>query len=303
MRVAITGATGLIGSALCRRLMEEGHEVVLLVRHPGKAQQSFATAQAVKWEATEGPPPAEVLEGVDAVVNLAGESIAAGRWTAQRKEGIRQSRVLGTRHLVQALAACRSRPHVLVSASGIGYYGDRGSEPLDEATGSGGDFLAGVCRQWEGEAQRATELGMRVALLRTGLVLSTRGGALPRMLPPFKAFVGGWLGSGRQWMSWIHIDDEVGAIRQAIDQESIQGPLNATAPNPVTNREFSRELGRVLGRPALMPVPAFILRLLMGEMAQALLLQGQRVLPRKLEASGYHFRFTELRPALQNLLS
>ena len=301
MRVAVTGATGLVGTALGESLSRDECGLVLLVRNPDRAKKAFPSAQVVKWEATSGPPPREVLEGLDAVVNLMGEPIAAGRWTKERKKAIRDSRVVGTSNLIEGLSRCQNCPPVLVSFSAIGYYGDRGNEPLEEGSDAGSGFLVAVCKEWEEQAEQATRLGIRVVLMRGGLVLSTRGGALPRILPPFKLCVGGPLGSGGQWMSWIHIDDEVAVIRYAIDEEAIHGPLNCTAPYPVSNKDFSRELGKSLGRPSWMPVPAFALRLLFGEMADTLL-QGQRVLPARLQAVGYQFRFPELGGALHNLI-
>jgi uncharacterized protein (TIGR01777 family) len=272
-----------------------------LARRPEQAEQEYPKAQVISWEATSGPPSADLLEGLDAVVNLVGEPIAAGRWTKARKKAIRESRTMGTAHLVEALSRCQSRPRVLINSSAVGFYGDRGDEILEENSVPGAGFLASVCREWESQAEQASQLGIRVVLLRGGLVLSTRGGALPRILLPFKAFVGGPVGSGKQWMSWVHIDDEVDVIRYLIDQDSIRGPVHCTAPNPVTNREFSRNLGEVLRRPSFMPVPAFALRILFGEMADTLL-EGQRVVPRKLEAAGYRFRFPELRGALKDLI-
>ncbi|MDA2923901.1 TIGR01777 family oxidoreductase [Acidobacteria bacterium AH-259-L09] len=302
MRIGVTGATGLIGSALCQSLIQDNHEVVVLARNPEKARQNLSTAEVITWEATSGPPPEQSMDGLDAVVHLAGEAIAEGRWTAGRKRAIRESRVTGTRNLVQAILRSKNPPKVLLSGSAIGYYGPRGDQLLEETSSPGKDFLAEICRQWESEAMRATESGVRVVLLRTGLVLSTEGGALPRILPPFRMFVGGPLGSGKQWMSWIHIQDEIEAIRYAVTKDEIEGPINLVEPNPVTNREFSRELGRVLGRPAFFRVPGFALRLLFGEMAESLLLQGQRVLSKKLEQAGYKFRFPQLNGALLDLI-
>lgn len=301
MKVAVTGATGLVGSALCESLNRDGHQLVLLARRPEQAEQEYPKAQVISWEATSGPPSADLLEGLDAVVNLVGEPIAAGRWTEARKQAIRESRTMGTAYLVEALSRCQNRARVLVNSSAVGFYGDHGDEILEENSAPGAGFLASICREWEGQAERASQAGIRVVLLRGGLVLSTKGGALPRILFPFKAFMGGPVGSGKQWMSWVHVDDEVGVIRYAIDEDKIRGPVNCTAPNPVTNREFSQELGRVLRRPSFMPVPAFALRILFGEMADTLL-EGQRVLPRKLEAAGYRFRFPELRGALGDLI-
>ena len=301
MKVAVTGATGLVGGALCESLNRDGHQLVLLARRAEQAERGCPRARVTSWEATSGAPSPEFLEGLDAVVNLVGEPIAAGRWTKARKKAIRESRTMGTAHLVEALSRCQSRPRVLINSSAVGFYGDRGDEILEENSVPGAGFLASVCREWESQAEQASQLGIRVVLLRGGLVLSTRGGALPRILLPFKAFVGGPVGSGKQWMSWVHIDDEVDVIRYLIDQDSIRGPVHCTAPNPVTNREFSRNLGEVLRRPSFMPVPAFALRILFGEMADTLL-EGQRVVPRKLEAAGYRFRFPELRGALKDLI-
>ncbi len=302
MKLAVTGATGLVGGALCQNLLQAGHQVVALARNPEKAREKLPTVEAVAWDATSGHPPIEALEGSDAVVHLAGESIAAGRWTSQRKRMIRESRVAGTRNLVEGLSHCQNPPKVLVSGSAIGYYGTHGDGLLEETNHPGNDFLAELCQQWENEAKRATDSGVRVVLVRSGLILAREGGALPRMLPPFKMCVGGPLASGTQWMSWIHIKDELEAIRYAIEHDEIEGPLNLTAPNPVTNEEFSRTLARVLRRPAFFRVPGFVLRLLLGEMAETLLLKGQRVLPKKLEQSGYQFSFSNLSRAFEDLL-
>ncbi len=302
MKLAVTGATGLVGGALCQNLIQAGHQVVALARNPEKAREKLPTVEVVAWDATSGHPPIEALEGLDAVVHLAGEPVAAGRWTSQRKRMIRESRVAGTRNLVEGLSHCQNPPKVLVSASAIGYYGTQGDGLLEETNHPGNDFLAELCQQWESEAKRATDSGVRVVLVRSGLILAREGGALPRMLPPFKMCVGGPLASGTQWMSWIHIKDELEAIRYAIEHDEIEGPLNLTAPNPVTNEEFSRILARVLRRPAFFRVPGFVLRLLLGEMAETLLLKGQRVLPKKLEQSGYQFSFSNLSRAFEDLL-
>jgi hypothetical protein len=303
MRLGITGATGLIGNALCRTLNPGQHQIVVLSRRPEKARLQFPSAQCIGWNATSAPTPQPALEGLDAVVHLAGESIAAGRWNSRRKEKIRESRVAGTRNLVTLLGQLKNPPEVLVSGSAIGYYGPRGDEPLGEDAPPAEDFLGQVCQQWENEAKRATESGIRVVLLRTGLVLSDRGGALPKMLPPFKMFIGGPLASGRQWMSWIHIRDQIGAIQHVLSNREVKGPVNLTAPGPVTNQEFSKTLAGVLKRPALFRVPGFVLRLLFAEMAEALLLNGQRVLPRTLQQSGYEFQFPKLKGAFENLLA
>jgi len=292
MKVAVTGATGLIGSALCRDLNKDGAEVLAVTRKPG-----------VLWDPERGFEAATLasLDGVDAVVHLAGESIAK-RWSAAQKERIRNSRVNGSRALVEGLKKLNRRPAALVSASAVGYYGDRGDEELDESSSPGAGFLPDVCKAWEAETARAAEAGMRVAQLRFGIVLSTRGGALGKMLLPFKLGLGGPVGSGRQWMSWVHIDDVVGAIRFALAQTSLKGPANVTAPRPERNAEFSRTLGKVLKRPAFLPAPGFALKLAFGEMAQALLLEGQKVLPRALERAGYAFKNRELEPALADVI-
>ncbi len=302
MKVAVTGATGLIGKALCEELLEAGQEIVALGRSPEKVKAKLPEAEAVEWDARQGPPPAGALEGVSAVVNLAGASIASGRWTESRKQAIRDSRVEGTRHVVEAIRACSSPPAILVSGSAIGYYGNRADERLDEQSPPGSGFLTEVCVQWEAEARRAEEAGVRVVLVRTGIVLSADGGALEKMLLPFKMFAGGPLGSGEQWMSWIHLDDEVALIRAALDDEKISGPLNATSPDPRTNRQFSKALGRALGRPSLLPTPGFALKLMLGEMAESLLLEGQRVYPKKALDSGFQFQYPELEPALADLV-
>lgn len=301
MRVVVTGATGLIGGRLCSDLMAGGHTLVVLARNPESARSALPGVEAHAWDATSAPAPTEALDGADAVVHLAGESIAAGRWTTARKKLIRDSRVVGTRNLVAGLAQCRRKPATLVNGSATGFYGNRGDELLDEASDRGSGFLADVCVDWENEARKAEGLGVRVVLLRTGFVLAAKGGALPKMLMPFRFFVGGPVASGRQYISWIHIDDEVGLIRHALERTTVSGPLNATAPHPRTNEELGGVAARLLKRPALFRVPAFVLRLALGEMAE-LLLEGQRVLPRKAEQTGYRFRFAELEPALESLL-
>jgi uncharacterized protein (TIGR01777 family) len=288
MRVLVTGGTGLVGRPACDALRAAGHAVTVVSREPGRVP-----ARAIGWDALRGAMPE-----TDAIVNLAGDPIAAGRWTQERKAAIRRSRVEGTRALVAAIAAAEPRPKVLVSASAVGYYGDRGSEPLDEAARPGSDFLARVCVEWEAEARRAEAFGVRVVLLRIGVVLAPDGGALAAMLLPFRAGLGGPVGGGKQWMSWVHRDDVVGLIRDAVGTEAYAGPVNATSPNPVTNRDFARALGRALHRPAFLPVPALGLRLLMGEMA-TLLVSGQRVLPAVAQRVGYAWRQPELPAALE----
>jgi uncharacterized protein (TIGR01777 family) len=256
----------------------------------------------VYWSPENGDFDAKPLEGIDAVVHLAGESIAS-RWSAAQKERLYSSRVEGTRLLVNGLSSLRRRPSVLVSASAIGFYGNRGEEELDEESPAGTGFLPELCQAWEAEVAQATELGVRTVSLRTGVVLSSKGGALIKMLLPFKLGLGGPLGSGKQWMSWIHIDDMVAIHRLTIDGSSWSGRVNATAPAPVRQREFAKALGRALGRPAAIPAPSFAVKLALGEMGQRLLLEGQKVLPRRLQDSGYRFLHPELAGALSDLLS
>ena len=299
MKILVTGATGLIGRSLCRSLTRENHTVVALSRRP-EAASDLSSAAVHRWDPPTGPPPPESLEGVEAVVHLAGEPIAARRWSAEQKDRIRISRVVSTRNLVEGLRKSASRPPSLISGSAVGFYGDRGDETLDERSSSGSGFLPEICSEWESEAERATGFNARVVRLRTGVVLSTDGGALKKMLPAFKLGVGGPLGGGRQWFPWIHIADVVGILRHAIFTASLAGPVNATAPEPVTNAVFTRELGRVLHRPTFLPAPEFALRLALGEMAD-ILLGSQRVIPKVAEDSGYAFQFRTLGAALEDL--
>ena len=297
MNIAISGASGFIGRQLLKSLAKAGHSLHVLSRHAGTNLP--AGVRISTWDPLKGPPPAESLREADAIVHLAGEPVAQ-RWTAQAKRRIRESRVAGTRNLVEALATLTRRPEALICASAIGYYGSRGDEILTESSAPGSGFLPELCVAWETEAQAAEALGIRVVRVRTGLVLDARGGALPRMLPPFRMGVGGRLGSGRQWMSWIHLEDLTALLLFAVENR-FQGPLNAVAPHPVTNADFTRELARALRRPALFPVPEFALRLLFGEMADVLL-DSQRVAPAAAEAAGFRFRFPQLPPALAALL-
>jgi uncharacterized protein (TIGR01777 family) len=296
MHVVVSGSRGLVGSALVPFLTTGGHRVTRLVR--GIAAGPDETA----WDPARGLIDASRLDGVDAVVHLAGENIAAGRWTPARKAEIRRSRVVGTRNLCEVLARLPHPPKVLVSASAIGLYGDRGAEILTEESAAGTGFLAEVCREWEAAAEPAARVGIRVVNLRFGMVLSPTGGALKKMLLPFKLGMGGRIGSGEQFTSWIALDDVIGAIHHVLCEESVRGAVNAVAPDPVTNGEFTRTLARVLRRPTLLPVPAFAARLAFGEMADALLLAGARVMPARLQASGYRFRFPDLESALRHLL-
>ena len=299
MRIAVTGATGTIGRALVEELRARGDEVTVISRDPERTQDVFGGAvEAVTWREPKAvPAPTEGLAGRDGVVHLLGEPIAQ-RWTDAAKREIRDSRVLGTENLVRGLAAAEPRPRVLVSQSADGIY-PRGREPVDEsAEPARGEFPADVVVAWEGEAMKAADLGLRVVTTRTGVVLSRQGGALAKMLPFFKAGVGGPVAGGGQYVPWVHLDDVVGALVLCLDRDGARGPVNVTAPNPVTNRELSKALGRVLGRPAFVPVPAFALKLLYGDMAK-LVTTGVSLVPRRLEELGYRFRRPELEPALR----
>jgi uncharacterized protein (TIGR01777 family) len=298
VRVAVTGATGTIGRALVEALLDRGDAVTVLTRNPARAAEALPDTHTVEWrDPVSQPAPAEALNGRDAVVHLAGEPIAQ-RWNADVKRAIRESRELGTRNLVAGLRAAEPPPGVLVSQSAVGYYGPRGDERLDENAPAGSDFLAGVVAAWEREARAAEELGVRVVNTRTGVVLSESGGALAKMLPPFKLGVGGPVAGGRQYIPWIHLDDVVGVMLRAIDDESLSGAVNLAAPEPVTNRELSRTLGHVLVRPAITPVPGFALRLLYGDMA-SIVTTGQRAVPARLTDLGYEFEHPQLEEALR----
>ena len=296
MSVAVTGSRGLVGSALVPFLTTEGHRVLRLVR------EAAGGPDAVRWDPASGIQDPARLARVDAVVHLAGENIAARRWTEAQKDAIRRSRVEGTRRFCEALAELPQPPRVLVAASAIGVYGDRGEEMLTEESAPGAGFLAEVCREWEAATEPAQRAGIRAVHLRFGMILSPRGGALGKMLTPFLLGAGGRMGSGRQYVSWVAIDDAIGAVLHALATGDLRGPVNVVAPTPVTNAEFARTLGRVIRRPALMPLPAFAARLAFGEMADALLLASARVVPAKLQASGYAFRFPDLEAALRHLL-
>lgn len=299
MKILVTGATGLIGRRLCQSLSGEGHTVIALSRSPEKAG-SLDVREAHKWEPESGPPPEQALSGVEAVAHLAGEPIAAHRWTDEQKKRIRDSRVMSTRNLVNAMRQAATKPATLVSSSAVGFYGDRGDKILIESSPAGSGFMSEVCVSWEQEAERAKHFGVRVVEVRTGVVLSREGGALKKMLPPFKLGVGGPLGSGKQWFPWIHLEDIVNVFRHAILSPSLSGAVNGTAPEPVTNSEFTRQLGRALHRPAFLPVPEFALRGLMGEMADVLL-GSQRVIPKELLYAGYKFQYPDLASALEDL--
>ncbi|HLX64604.1 MAG TPA: TIGR01777 family oxidoreductase [Planctomycetota bacterium] len=296
MNILISGSTGLVGSALCSALAADGHSLTTLTRPNSKS-----AAKSIEWNPLSGKLDPAALTGIDAVVHLAGENIA-GRWTAAKKKAIRESRVLGTKTLANALAAMTVKPKVLICASAIGYYGNRGDELLTESSSPGKGFLPEVCQAWESAADPARAAGIRTVALRFGVILSENGGALAKMLTPFKLCLGGIIGSGKQYMSWIALDDVVGAILFALKTESLSGPANTVAPNPVTNREFTKTLGKVIKRPTIFPMPAFAARLAFGEMANDLLLGSTRVTPSRLTDAGFVFKWPRLEDALRHLL-
>ena len=300
MRIIVTGAHGLVGSALLRSLLADGHQVTALVRRQSSGGLPAGVSE-VQWDPAAGRLDAAQLEGDDAAVHLAGENIAEGRWTEEKKRRIRESRVRGTRLLSETLARLARRPRVLVAASAVGIYGDRGNEVLTEESAAGADFLAQVCKEWEAATEPARAAGVRVVNLRIGVVLAREGGALQKMLPPFKLGVGGKIGDGSHYMSWIALDDVVGVIRHALAVESLQGPVNTVAPEAVTNAEFTKALGRALNRPTFFPVPLFGLRLAYGELADVLT-ASQRVAPARLEATNYQFKHPTLEGALRRAL-
>ena len=297
MNILVSGSHGLVGKALISALEKDGHEVSRLVRYAPHSRDE------IEWNPDRYSIAIARLEGFDAVVNLAGESIAEGRWTTEKKSKIRESRVTGTKLLGDALANLEHSPNTFICASAIGYYGNRGDELLTETSAPGDDFLSRVCVDWEQSTSLAVEKGIRVVNARFGVILDTEGGALKKMLPPFRMGVGGKLGNGKQWMSWIALEDVVQGLLFALKTDALRGPVNYVAPNPVTNTEFTKALGKTLNRPTLFPIPAFGVKLMFGEMGEALLLGGQRVKPARLEGAGYQFRFTELQAALQSILN
>jgi hypothetical protein len=299
VKIVLTGATGMIGSLLTERWSNSDHSLVLLSRRP-PAEISVAKKQWLAWQPGASGDWERAIDGADAVINLAGEPIAGKRWTPKQKEILRSSRVDGTRALVDAIAKAQVKPKLMISGSAVGYYGPHGDEALNEDSKPGDDFLARLCVDWEAQAQKAESLGVRVCFLRTGIVLAKGEGALKKMVPPFKMFFGGPLGSGRQWMPWIHIEDEIGLIQFLIDNEGARGAFNGIAPNPVTMAEFSKTLGGVLNRPSWARVPPFVLALMVGEMAE-MLLNGQRAIPAAASKLGFKFQYPSLKLALASL--
>jgi uncharacterized protein len=297
MKVLIAGGSGLVGTALSEALRAEGHTVSPMVRSGGRAQQG-----SVEWDPSKGTADLAAMEGMDAAVCLSGANIGERRWSAGRKKLLRTSRVDSTSVFVESLGKLSRKPRVFIGSSAVGIYGNRGDEMLTESSAPGSDFLSSLVRDWEAEAMRAEKSGIRTVIARFGVVLSSAGGALPRMLLPFRLGAGGRLGSGKQWMSWAALDDAVKILRFAMTNEGVRGPVNVVAPTPVQNVEFTRVLAKVLRRPAIFPAPAFMLRLALGEMADALLLSSQRAIPERLRSAGFEFRFSDLEAALTAIL-
>lgn len=297
MKVLVSGSHGLVGQALIKSLTNDGHEVCRLVR-----QHRTVGSSEIEWHPNDGKIDASKLEGLDAVVHLAGESIASGRWTDEKKKKIRESRVKGTQLLSQSLAQLQGPPAVFVSASAIGYYGSRGDELLTEESAPGNDFLSEVCVSWERSTSAAVEKGIRTVLARFGIILNQNGGALAKMLPPFRMGFGGKIGDGQQWMSWIALDDVIGGLRLLLQPGAVSGPVNFVAPNPVRNDEFTKALGHALSRPTVFPVPSFVARMAFGEMADALLLASARINPQRLSEAGYQFQYPNIDGALSHML-
>jgi uncharacterized protein (TIGR01777 family) len=296
MRILITGASGLIGTALQRSFDEKGYEMLLASRSEPKSERD------IQWNADTGFAKEDLprLEGLDAAIHLAGESISALRWTDEKKKAIRDSRVHGTRTMIETFAQLEKKPKVFISASAIGFYGDRGDDEVTETSAAGDTFLSDVSKEWESESRRAEDMGIRTVLLRNGIVLSKEGGALATMMTPFKLGVGGVVGSGKQWMSWVSLDDVVGIVNYALENENLRGAINVASPNPVTNEEFTKTLGEVLYRPTFLPLPEFAVNLVFGEMGDALLIDSTKVIPKRLLDAGYKFKYPEIKPALEN---
>ena len=302
MNILMSGGTGLLGQQLTRSLIEDGHDVTILTRNPDKSTSLPASARLVWWDAASTENWSDEMEAADVVVHLAGENLAEGRWTDERKRRIRESRVRSGQALASAIKQSQNPPAAFIQASAVGYYGPRKDGVIDESTGPGSDFLAHVCFEWEAATASVERMGVRRAIARTGIVLSQDEGALPRMLLPFKLYVGGKVGDGKQWWPWIHVEDEIRALRFLIEHDDASGPFNLTAPNPVTNQEFAKTLGSVMGKPSLLPVPSAALSLAFGEMS-TVLLDGQRAVPSRLMECGFEFKYPNLEDALKDLLS
>lgn len=300
MKVAITGATGFVGNRLVERLSAEGHQILVLTRNLAAAQKVFPNLEIVAYTPTASGAWQEAIAGCDGVVNLAGEPIAEKRWTPQQKQEILNSRKLGTQKIVEAIAGANPKPKVLVNASAIGYYGTSETATFDETSPPGKDFLAEVCQAWEAEAQKVTQAGVRLVILRLGIVLG-QGGAIAKMIAPFKVFAGGPLGTGRQWFSWIYLDDLVNLIIQALTKPEMEGAFNATAPNPVRMSELAQTMGEIMQRPSWLPVPSFALETLLGEGAMVVL-EGQQVLPQRTQASGFNYQYSTVKQALKEIV-
>jgi uncharacterized protein len=297
MKVLITGASGLIGTALQKSFGEKGYEMLLAGR--GKPEKP----NEIQWDVENGFAEPERLEGLDAVIHLAGETVSGLRWTDEKKKAIHDSRVFGTRNVVETISELTDRPKLLISASGMDFYGDRGDEIMTESSKAGDTFLADVCKDWEAEARRAEDAGVRTVLLRSGMVLSKDGGALATMLTPFKFGVGGVVGSGKQWMSWISLDDLVRVVNFVMENENIRGAVNNASPNPVTNEEFTKTLGEVLYRPTILPLPEFAVNFVLGEMGDALLLDSRRIAPKRLLDAGFEFKYPDLKEAIEHAVA
>ncbi len=304
MKILITGASGLVGTELQKSFAEKGYEMLLASRNPLQKPAQSKGIDHIQWSIDEGFAEPEKLEGIDAVVHLAGENVSGGlRWSDEKKKAIRDSRVLGTRNVVDAISKLKDKPKVFVASSAIGFYGERGDEEVTESSAAGDTFLADVSKAWESESRRAEDAGIRTVLLRTGIVLSKDGGALGTMLTPFKLGVGGVVGSGKQWMSWISMEDELAIINFVIENENIRGAVNAVSPNPVTNQEFTKTLGEVLYRPTFLPLPEFAVSMVFGEMGDALLLASTKVIPKRLTDARFEFKYPDLKPAIENAVA
>jgi uncharacterized protein (TIGR01777 family) len=302
MHIIITGGTGLIGRPLSAALVAEGHDVTVLSRNPDKVKDMPAGVKLAPWDGQSAQGWGQLADGADAIINLAGENLSGGRWSKEMKQKIRQSRTRAGKAVMEAISAAVVKPKVLVQSSAVGYYGtDTGDKAITESASPGNDFLSKVCFDWEASTAAATRMGVRRPVLRTGVVLANEGGAFPKLLLPFKLFAGGPLGNGKQWLSWIHIEDEVRAIQFALTNEQAEGPLNLAAPNPVTNSEMAKKIGEVMGRPSFVPAPGFAIKMALGEMS-VLVLQGQRAVPAKLQALGFQFKYETIEPALRDLL-